>query len=260
MRKLSVLAFSLFAVPGFAWGPEGHRLVGRIAQGMLTPAAEAQVAATLAPGESIASMASWADQVRPQRKETEPWHFIDIPIGSSGLDMQRDCPTGNCVLAKINEFRKSWRDPTVPADARREALLFLVHFMGDMHQPLHCADNNDRGGNDVTVELFSTRMNLHKVWDSGLIDRLPPEDELFVTLTDRITPARRAEWSHGRVEEWAGESFRAGQKVVYGNLPKVSTGEIPQLGESYERLADSVVEQQLEKAGVRLAAILNEMP
>src|SRR5690242_11088463 len=153
MRTRAALALALYAVPCFAWGPEGHRLVGRIAQSLLNPDAETRVQSTLLPGETMASMASWADEIRSTRKETEPWHFIDIEITGSGLNMGRDCPRGNCVLGKITEFRKTWRDPqAAPAD-RREALLFLIHFVGDMHQPLHCADNNDKGGNSTRVEF-----------------------------------------------------------------------------------------------------------
>jgi len=260
MRRLTWLVLAVYVIPGLAWGPEGHRLVARLAQGMLTPQAAARVGATLGPGETIASMASWADQVRTERKETESWHFIDIPITSSGLEMQRDCPHHDCVIAKIEEFRKLWRDETVSPAARREALLFLVHFVGDMHQPLHCADNHDKGGNEVQIEFFGEPTNLHRLWDSGLLGRLPDEDELFLDLRRAITPERRAEWSRGTVEEWAAESFQAARQVVYGELPKVPEGALPQLGEAYKRAADPVVERQIEKAGVRLASILNEMP
>jgi hypothetical protein len=255
MRVLAFLALAVYSLPGFAWGPEGHRLVARMAQEMLTPAAADRVQATLEPGETIASLASWADEVRKTRKETEPWHFIDIPIDSAGLDMKRDCPPAGCVIGKIAEFRTRWRDPALPPAARREALLFLVHFVGDMHQPLHCANDHDRGGNDVTVEFEGKRMNLHHLWDSALLDRLPPEDQLFVTLSRAITPAERAGWARGSVEDWAGESFAAARLVVYGDLPGSR-----RVGEAYEGDADPVVERQLEKAAVRLAAILNETP
>jgi hypothetical protein len=260
MRALTVLALILCSAPGFAWGPEGHRLIARMAQDRLTPPAAARVAATLAPGETIASMASWADDIRPARKETEPWHFIDIEITSSGLDMKRDCPAAGCVVRKIEEFRKRWRDETLSPAERREALLFLVHFVGDMHQPLHCADNHDRGGNDRKVEFEGAHMNLHRLWDSALLDRLPPEVQLFATLEGAITLADQAEWIRGTVEIWAGESFEVARQVVYGALPKAPQGAVVHLNGSYERIADPVIQRQVEKAAVRLAAILNEMP
>lgn len=260
MRALRLVSLVLCSIQAFAWGPEGHRLVARMAQQRLTPAAAARIQATLAPGETIASMASWADQVRTARKQTEPWHFIDIPISSAGLDMKRDCPKEGCVIREIEEFRKQWRDETLPAAERREALLFLVHFVGDMHEPLHCANDNDHGGNDVTVQFAGARMNLHRLWDSALLDHMPPEDRLLATLESEITPARQAEWARGTVEMWAGESFDEARKVVYGGLPAAEPDAVPVLGASYERAADAVIRLQLAKAAVRLAAILNEMP
>ena len=249
-------ALILSAAPGFAWGPEGHRLVARMAQDLLTPAAAARVQATLAPGETIAGLASWADEVRRTRKETEPWHFIDIEISSPGLDMKRDCPAAGCVISKIEQFRSQWRDARLSPEQRREALLFLVHFVGDMHQPLHCSDNHDKGGNETAVEFEGTRMNLHRLWDSGLLDHMPPEDQLFAMLEKAITPAQKAEWPRGSVENWAQESFETARRVVYRELPK--TAGRPR--EAYERTAEPVVELQLEKAATRLAAILNEAP
>jgi len=258
MRALTLLA--LFSTRIFAWGVEGHRLVARMAQDMLTPAAAARVEATLAPGETIAALASWADEVRRTRKETAPWHYVNIEINSSGLEMKRDCPAQDCVISKIEQFRKQWRDPSLPAGQRREALLFLVHFVGDMHQPLHCADNHDEGGNELTVDFEGARLNLHRLWDSGLLDHMPPEDQLYVTLERAMTPAEKEEWARGSVESWAQESFNAAREVVYDDLPQAATRGVPQLGEAYQREAEPVVERQLEKAAVRLAAILNEAP
>jgi len=260
MRRLTLLTIFGYVLPSLAWGPEGHRLVAGLAQEMLTPAAEIQVRDTLRPGETLVSMASWADDVRRTRKETEPWHFIDIEITGTGLDMRRDCPHNDCVLAKITEFRKLWRDPAAKPETRREALLFLDHFVGDMHQPLHCADNHDKGGNEVHVVFQGAPMNLHHLWDSGLLDLMPSEDELLVAMTRDITPEKRAAWARGSLEDWARESFQVARSVVYGNLPKTPPGETPRLGDAYQAPANRAVEEQIEKAGVRLATILNEMP
>jgi hypothetical protein len=257
MRALTLVLLCSTA-PGFAWGPEGHRLVARLAQDRLTPEAAARVQATLRPGESITSLASWADEVRKTRKETEPWHFINVEITGSGLDMQRDCPVAGCVVSKIEQFRHDWRDTGLSAEQRREALLFLVHFVGDMHQPLHCADDHDKGANEVTVDFEGVRMNLHRLWDSGLLDRMPSEDQLFVTLEKSITPAKAAEWFRGGVEAWAEESFEVARRAIYGELPHNDGGAMPVLGDAYARAAEPVIEVQLEKAAARLAALLNE--
>jgi hypothetical protein len=241
----------------FGWGEEGHRLVVAIAEGLMAPAAKARLAATLVPGETLEELATWADAVRGTRKETEEWHYVDIPLTSAGLDMTRDCPKENCVVAKISDFRKAWLDVSLSAESRREALLFLVHFVGDLHQPLHCENNGDRGGNDVPVEFLNARTNLHALWDTGLLRDREGEDHLLATLRQAITTEQAAAWSLGTVEEWANESFHAAQTTVYGLLPRAPAGQPAQLGEQYEQMAQPVLDEQLEKAGVRLAAILS---
>jgi hypothetical protein len=209
----------------------------------------------------MASIASWADQVRQQRRDTGPWHYIDIPIDKPHLDMARDCPKGDCVIAKILDFEKVLKNPAADATARREALMFLVHFVGDMHQPLHCADNADQGGNKVTVK-FGDRptdrpYNLHSLWDSGLLDKMPKEDVLFAEYSkDSEKHARK--WDRGTVEDWAEEIHKVAQKVTYGKLPKVAAGTPEPIGASYESKAEPVIRLEIEKAGARLAYVLNQ--
>jgi hypothetical protein len=244
-------------VTGLAWGPEGHSLIARIADAQLTPAARARVTAILAPGQTMASVASWADEVRRSRRETAPWHYIDIPIDQPHLDMARDCPKNDCVIGKIADLRKTLLNPDTPAGDQREALMFLVHFIGDMHQPLHCSDNKDQGGNGVRVVFHDRQTNLHSVWDSGMLSRLAPADELFPALSEE-SMRRRKKWSKGTVEQWAEQSHQAAQKVVYGRLPKVDAGTPAPLDAQYEKTADALIRVQIEKAGARLAAVLNE--
>ena len=111
MRRLAVFVSLLGTVPAFGWGPEGHSLVARLAAARLTPEASAKVAEILGPGVSLASISSWADQIRPSRAETGPWHYIDIPIDKKQLDMTRDCPKGDFVIAKIEDFQKVLTSP-----------------------------------------------------------------------------------------------------------------------------------------------------
>jgi len=257
MRSLALLLALLSPQLGLSWGMEGHRLIVRIAEGLLSRAAREDIAATLAPGESLVELASWADEVRKLRKETEPWHYVDIPLNSAGFDWKRDCPEGNCVVGKIADFRKIWRDPRASATTRREALLFLVHFVGDLHQPLHCVDM-DRWGNDVPVRFRGEHMNLHALWDTALLKQMPEEEQLFSKLSQAIRWEPLMKWSQGTIEDWANESFHIAQQTVYGLLPTAASGETREIGQSYERAAQPVIELQLEKAAVRVAAILNE--
>jgi len=253
MRRFAVAVFLCGSLPVYAWGPVGHDLVARLAAAHLTPAASARVAEILGPGTSMASISSWADQIRRERAETGPWHYIDIEITNKHLDMTRDCPKGDCIIAKLAEFRKVVVDPSATAVARKEALMFIVHFVGDMHQPLHCADNHDKGGNDVKLDFFGRPSNLHSIWDSGLLGRTGDEEKLFAVYTAELTPKNFRKWSKGSVEDWAEKSHKAAVKVVYGKLPKPPVA----INAQYEALADSVVKEQIERAGARLAAVLN---
>ena len=245
------------SLPAFGWGPEGHDLVARLAAAHLTPAAAARVAEILGSGTTMQAISSWPDQIRRERAATGPWHYIDIPIDKPHLDMARDCPKGDCVIAKIEEFQKVVTDPAATAVQRKEALMFLVHFVGDMHQPLHCSDNKDKGGNDVKLDFFGRPSNLHSVWDSGLLGRMGKEDELFTQYAKDLTEKRAKKWGKGSVEAWAEQSHKAAQKVVYGKLPAAPAGGQVTVDAAYERLADPVIKVQIERAGARLASLLN---
>jgi hypothetical protein len=258
MRKYLTFALWSACLPAFGWGPEGHGLVARIAETQLTAAARARVAEILGPASTMASVSSWADDARRSRPRTAGWHFIDIPISKPHLDMARDCPKGDCVLAEIAVLEKALRDPALAPSGRREDLMFLIHFIGDMHQPLHCSDNGDKGGNDVHVEFSGRKTNLHSLWDSALLARIGTEDQLLPALAAASMRNRR-KWSKGTVEDWAEQTHKASQKVVYRRLP-LAAGNAPRvISAAYERAADPLIESQIEKAGARLARVLNEI-
>jgi nuclease S1 len=258
MHKLWVIAAICGSLPALAWGPEGHSLVARIAEAQLTPQARARVAEILGPNATMASISSWPDQVRRERPETGSWHYVDIPIDKSSLDLARDCPKSACVVAQVEADEAALRNPAAPAEQRREALMFLIHFIGDMHQPLHSSDNKDKGGNDVHVVFFDRPGNLHGTWDIGLVARMGKEEELFPVL---LKEAREhaGKWSGGTPAQWADEAHQWAVKVAYGKLPKAPEGGIIALGADYQQAAEPVVREQIEKAGDRLARVLNEV-
>ena len=258
MRRLAVIVILCGSLPAFGRGPEGHDLVARLAAAHLPPAAAARVAEILGPGTTMQSISSWADQIRRERAATGPWHYIDIPIDKPHLDMARDCPKGDCVIAKIEDFKKVVVNPAATAVERKEALMFLVHFVGDMHQPLHCSDNKDKGGNDVKLDFFGHASNLHSVWDSGLLGRMGKEDELFTQYSRELTAKLAKKWGKGTVNAWAEQSHKASQKVTYGKLPKAPSGGTVTVDATYERRADPVIKEQIERAGARLAMVLNQ--
>jgi hypothetical protein len=168
--------------------------------------------------------------------------------------MARDCPKGDCVLAVIPKLRQTLQDPAASAVQKTEALMFLIHFVGDMHQPLHCSDNHDKGGNDIKLEFNGRQTNLHSVWDGGILARMGTEDALLPVLS--AASAKHAKkWRRGSIEDWAEQIHRVAEKDVYGQLPKTNTIAIDA---RYEEMAHAVIRRQLEEAGARLAVVLNQ--
>ncbi|HXS98530.1 MAG TPA: S1/P1 nuclease [Candidatus Limnocylindrales bacterium] len=257
MRKLALFLL-IGSTCAFGWGNEGHALVARIAWAEMTPEAKAQVEAILGPGVSMESIASWADDVRRARPESGSWHFVDIPIDKPHMDMARDCKDGACIVAAIARFRAVLSDPNADAVKRKEALMFLVHFVGDMHQPLHCSNHDDKGGNGVRVVLYDKPGNLHSAWDSGFLAKMGPADQLYPGMLKEAEKHRK-KWSKGNVEKWAEESHKLAVKITYGKLPAAGAADAPRtLGAIYEQQADPVIREQIEKAGDRLAKFLDD--
>jgi hypothetical protein len=242
------------AQPGLAWGHEGHQVIALIAEQYLTAASKAK-ATDLLDGSMIDAVASWADEYRRDHHETGPWHYINIPLADSKIDMARECPDGNCVIAKTEQFLAVLKDPNADKHAKGQALKFVIHFIGDLHQPLHDEDNGDKGGNTRHVNFDGHPDNLHWVWDVGLLQHINRSPvALAAELESRITPQDKAEWQKGSIEDWVMEGHRLAQTVAYGDLSSENPAPITP---AYEQQADPVIELQLEKAGIRLAYLLN---
>jgi hypothetical protein len=204
----------------------------------------------------MASVASWADEIRRARPASAPWHFVNIPFQKPHIDLVRDCARQGCVVTEIAVLRRTLHDPATPARERREALMFLIHFVGDMHQPLHCIDRNDRGGNRVATEFAGRRGNLHGLWDSELLARIGTEEQLLPALSkDSASHAKK--YGRGTVAHWAEQSHKLAVKIVYGKLPGTENGKPVVLDAAYEKAADPVIRRQIELAGARLAKVLN---
>jgi hypothetical protein len=252
----------LFSGNASAWGYTGHRVIAEIAGQFLEPETAHQIRDLLGIENvtTLAEVSTWADQIRVQRPETAPWHYVNIPVHPtpdepSGYDATRDCPNDACVVAKIEQFEHILADRQAPGRQRLEALKYLVHFIGDVHQPLHASNNHDRGGNGVPVTFMGQETNLHAVWDSGIIDPAVRGDErgYALQLTRKITQAELSRWSQGNPVSWANESHDVASVAVYGELQHAGA-----LLDGYESQALPIVNKQLERAGVRLAKVLND--
>lgn len=229
----------------------------------MTPEAKAAIHELLGAdvGISDAEIASWADQIRRERRSTAPWQFVDIPTTQPSYDAERDGNNGDNVIDAIERFEKILADKSKPKEERAEALKFIVHFVGDVHQPLHCADRDgDRGGNKRLVFFLDRKraVNLHMVWDTQILLHDKGGARVFEYarwLDEQITPAQAAAWSKGTTEDWANESHRVAVEQVYEGVP--ADGAPPKIDAGYVRRAEPVVEAQLERAGVRLSEVLN---
>jgi len=307
----------LFAVmslpsPALAWGCKGHQVVALLAEMHLNPHALAMAKKILAEGpidpslsrfckeggaDPMADASTWPDDIRALRPETPPWHYIDIPRGTMLHDVEKFCdPKEGCVTHAIIDqlaiLRSSEADPRMRADALR----FLIHFVGDLHQPLHAITNNDQGGNCVPVAFFdalpqlrnpqteSYVPNLHAVWDTNILERETTGkavDEIASDL-DQSFRSKIASWLKGRadIDAWAWESYQLASKNVYGKLPVRIQVESPQtitscaddnhvstrmlkldehLVEPYQNMAVPIVKRRLAQGGARLAMLLNQL-
>ena len=245
--------------PALAWGPHGHRIATRIAEARLTPAARAGLNELLRDGDTLLSVCEWADhEGHDAVPGSAPWHYVNVPIDAPGYT-DRYCRRGDCVVAKIHQFRKVLADRKAPKAERARALLFFAHFVEDVHQPLHVGDHNDKGGNDTQVQFFGGSENLHRLWDSTLInDASRNEQEWVRRIEPLLTAANVAAWTKGTVESWADESLAAAKKAYQDPLkPGRTLASGDRIGREYAEAAVPVIRLRLAQAGVRLANELN---
>ena len=235
------------------WWDLGHRIVARLADLRLTPHTRDAVRDIL-DGQSMADASVWADNIKNYRHDADPLHYVNIPLHATAYAPSKHCPNGRCIIAAIERDQRVLADPATSRDDRAEALRFLIHFMGDLHQPLHDADNSDRGGNQREVTFLGHATNLHKVWDGELIDSSAgDQEEYYGYLRRRMGSFDLAALERGTVVDWAMEGHRIAVENAYGRIPR---GE--RIGRAYVDANRPVIDRQLIAAGVRLAKVLNE--
>lgn len=254
---VAFLAGALLPAPAWAWGPMGHRLVAQLAWDDLTPAARRHAQALLKgePDPSLAGIANWADDLRDSDpvlgKKTARWHFVNIGEHDCAYEQPRDCPGGNCVVEAIRTQAAILADPARTKAERLQALKFVVHFVGDVHQPLHAGYGRDKGGNEVQINFDERGTNLHTLWDSRMLLSTGRSEAGYLRRL-RALPRPRL----GTVvlpppsADWATQSCR----VV------MQPGFYPHRAKLDPRYADRhlpIVERQLRAGGVALAKVLN---
>ena len=261
---LGLLLLSCLSERLWAWGQEGHSIIAEIADLNLSASAKARVTALLGQNASLASIASWADDIRDTRPETYNWHFVDIPLNADNYDPGRDCldtSKGDCAINAIERSRKTLMDTAASATDKKEALMYLVHLIGDIHQPLHTI-GDFRGANDYPVKYFVDPLkktkqdtNLHAVWDSDLIRTTVWDWGAYVRrLQDNWLPGKDTkQLAAGTTVDWLLETHKAARDVA------MTAPVNADLGQDYLTLVQPTVDRQLAVAGLRLARVLNEI-
>jgi hypothetical protein len=240
----------LFSANCLAWGPTGHRVVGEIAQRYLNHSAERGIK-KLVGKEGLGMMSNWPDFVKSDRSfdHASPWHYVTIPDGLTYEQIEKD-PKGDIVEA-IGRMIATLKDKNADQVKKIQALKFLVHFVGDIHQPLHVGKPGDRGGNDVKVKWFGKAVNLHHLWDEELIDFQKLSYTEYATALDIVEKSTIKSWMKDDINVWIKESMDL-RATVYD----VGDGNL-----SYEYNFKNVahLNRRLLQGGVRLAAILNKI-
>jgi len=251
MRKLILLLFGcLLMVDGFGWGATGHRATGLIAEQYLNAKAKKRIRQILGQ-ESLAMVSTWMDEIRSDStyNYATDWHWTTIPDGGSYEEVESN-PDGKVVMM-IEKFTKELKSGKISAMQQVEYLKMLVHMIGDIHQPLHVGKPGDRGGNDIKVKWAGNDSNLHRVWDSDMIDDTKLSYTEFAQSLIKPSAETIKKWQQASVREWAKESMSLRPQVY--NIGKGS------LGYRYSYVNLPSVHERILQAGVRIAAILNKI-
>ncbi|MBC6434873.1 S1/P1 nuclease [Nostoc sp. HG1] len=273
MRIPLAMLLMLMPAPALAWWEYGHETIARIAEARVQPATKRQLRRLIAraadldtptcPITTMAQASVWADCIKGLRDRysyANSWHYQNVDI-CKPFDLKPACADGNCVAVQIDRNARLLADHTLPPRERLAALAFLVHFVGDLHQPMHAGDRGDRGGNDLraTYGTFAgRRLNLHAIWDGYLAERAissPPGG--VAGLLGEVQPGM----SDGEVVAWSRENWQVARDAAYATAIGDPCGPVPVRGAIDQAEINAlipVVRKQVVRGGVRLARLLDE--
>lgn len=261
--------FSVSARPALAWGNQGHRITALFADTLLTPRTRARVH-ELSGALSLAELANWADENRSGLTvlldKSDQWHYDNRPVCNASAPIASYCPDGQCASAALKSFEATLRDRSATIDQRNIALRYLVHVLGDIHQPLHVGDNGDAGGNKLNVSVDGKPpRNLHSWWDSGFLQQMMRgfSEQGYAAGLREWYQNDIADWQRGSEQDWMNESYAILTQHTYGDLPGFRCGTPPAfvtpLSDAYVAQAQSQIARQLARAGARIALTLNRL-
>ena len=285
-RAIALLLLLATARSAFSWGSEGHEIVALIALHDLTPTAKAKIlqmfrtedaSTTLTLPELMMHASTWPDMIKSHPStpisifkdiqvlnaaQSHPLHFVNLD--GPHFNPATDCPNSQCAVSAIARCREVLADPTKPQLVRLEALKFLVHFVGDVHQPLHAGRRSDKGGNDIKIASFLGShpigaINLHEVWDKLIIQKRDKDANRYAKLLlGKIKPAARAKLTNNvDTASWVEDSHKLAMGSAYLSAAGTPLVNGDSIDEAYYKRALPIVEKQLQRAGVRLAAVIN---
>lgn len=257
MKKFCVLVLMIGSAVGLiSWGVVGHKTAATIASKHLTPKATLMVKSLLG-DTAMADISSWADQIlrEPAFKNTAPRHYINAPLGLSYPNFVQEIksqPQEN-VYKAIKQCEQDLKDPNLSLQKKREALKFIIHFVGDLHQPMHVSRAEDKGGNTIQLQFEGQGTNMHSLWDSKLIAKEGKSFDQMALDYDTATPKQIAEWQKDELMKWLYESYQISSQLY----PEIELNN--KLGDEYYVKYMPVVQQRILKAGIRLAGLLNSI-
>ena len=255
LRTFLLASALLVAQYTFSWGVTGHRVIGEIAQDHLTKKAKKELHKIIGK-ETLAWWSNWPDFIKSDStwNHASPWHYVDLPghmEREKFIEELKNLP-GKNLYTQIPAMLVELKDKSLPVEKRRVALYFLIHLIGDLHQPLHVGRDEDAGGNKIVVYWFDKKTNLHTLWDSMLIEFQQYSYTEYAKLLNIADENRVKAWQSGSLEEWFYESHVVSDSI-YDATPNES-----KLSYKYNYQFQKIVEEQLLKGGVRLAALLNQ--
>jgi hypothetical protein len=274
MRKLTLVFSFLATVNAFAWGPTGHRVVGEISERFLDSKVRIRVYEILG-NQSMSRVSNWSDEIRSEPNTysyTFPWHYTDWKDEDHD---HSEAESSGKLLTAIHQQLAILSNPNSSHSEKSFALKFVIHLVGDLHQPLHVGNGLDQGGNKCRIIFHGRPMNLHALWDEGMIEFTKLS---YTELSDHVSqgknPLQRATWREGTVLDWALESKNLRSKIYPAEVKPsvapmsvkqycrsditVATEDMPMLAFEYSYKFMPIIEERLYQAGLRLAVLLNK--
>lgn len=257
--KRLVLGIALLSTPmlTMAWGAEGHRICGQIADSYLTPKARAAIKAILG-DESVAMASNWADFIKsdPAFSYLSSWHYIDFDKAYTYPEMQDFLlhDTNTDAYTKLQFMIGELKKKDLSKENKLLYLHMVIHIVEDVHQPMHTGRTTDKGGNDIKLTWQNNPTNLHSVWDSELINFQQLSYTEYAAAINHTTTEQRAEWQKAPISQWLYESNQLAEKI-YADVP--ANGALRSYDYNFKYIG--ITNQQLLKGGVRLAGVLNEL-